>query len=71
MLMHFTNNTLALALGHTEMFKDAESWLDVMPPVWYGVGFVVAVGLIAGVIMVFRQIPVRGMSGNCDEIPAA
>ena len=71
MLMHFTNNTLALALGHTEMFKDAESWLDVLPPVWYGVGFVVSVGLIAAVVLAFRQIPVRGMSGNCDEIPAA
>lgn len=35
MLMHCANNTLAVALSHVESFKEAESWMDVVPCGWF------------------------------------
>ncbi len=70
MLMHFANNTMALALGHTALFKDAESWLDVIPKGWYAAGFVVCGCILAAVLLAFRKIAIPTPQGNCDEIPA-
>ncbi len=35
MLMHFANNTFALAVAHIDAFEEAESWLDVLPGARY------------------------------------
>lgn len=69
MLMHFTNNTFALILGHTETLKDAETWLDVLPAPLYWIIFAACILLLILIIRYFARIPLASPCGNCDEIP--
>lgn len=39
MLMHCANNALAVVVSHIDAFKDAESWMDVMPGKWFWLVF--------------------------------
>lgn len=68
MLMHFTNNTLALILGQIDSLKEMENWLDVMPvPVYVGVFVLCAIYLYA-FAKVVKSIPLQRVEGNCDVI---
>ena len=70
MLMHFTNNTFALAMGHIDSLKDAETWIDVLGPgYWYC--FAASVLLIVLVILAFRRIPLPRPSGGFEVLPSA
>ncbi len=68
MLMHFANNTLALAVGQIESLKDYDSWLDIMPGRMYWIAFVAALLLIILFVRFIRGIALEKPSGNSDEI---
>ena len=70
MLMHFTNNTFALVIGHVDSLKDAENWMDVLGPgYWYC--FAASVLLIALVLLAFSRIPLERSSGGFEMLPSA
>ena len=70
MLMHFTNNTFALIIGHTDSLQEAETWMDVLGPgYWYC--FAASILLIALVILAFRRIPLQRPSGGFEVMPSA
>ena len=68
MLMHFTNNTLALVLGHIEAFKDAETWMDVIPTSAYGFVYAAMAVLTVVIILAFRKIELKDRKGNFDSV---
>lgn len=70
MLMHFTNNTVALILGHIESLEGKETWMDVLG-VNYWFFFASCVLLLALVLLAFRRIPLQSPKGNIDIVPAA
>ena len=55
MLMHFTNNTLALILSHIDSLKDAESWVQVLGE-WYWPVFAASALLVVLFFVTFRRI---------------
>ena len=70
MLMHFTNNTFALIMGHVDSLENAESWMDVLGPgYWYC--FAAAVLLLVLVIKAFAKIPLEGRKGAFEVLPSA
>ena len=70
MLMHFTNNTFALVIGHVDSLKDAENWMDVLGPgYWYC--FAASLLLIALVLLAFSRIPLERPSGGFEVLPSA
>lgn len=70
MLMHFTNNTFALVIGHIDSLQDAENWMDVLGPgYWYC--FAASVLLIVLVVLAFRRIPMERPSGGFEVLPSA
>ena len=56
MLMHFTNNTLALVLSHIDSLKDAEGWLQVLGS-WYWPALAACVLIVSLFFVTFRRIP--------------
>ena len=68
MLMHFANNTFALAGSHIDSLSEAESWLDVLPGVRYWIIFFAAILLIALIVTEFRRIPLERPQGNMDPV---
>lgn len=68
MLMHFTNNTLALVLGHIDAFKDAETWMDVIPGGAYWAVFAVMAALTAFILFIFSKIKLNDPKGNLDPV---
>ena len=70
MLMHFTNNTFALILGHIDSLQDAETWMDVLGPgYWYC--FAASLLLIVLVVLAFSRIPLARPSGGFEVLPSA
>lgn len=71
MLMHFANNTMALALSQVSSLQDAEYFSDVLSPWAYGGIYALAlITLIFGLILM-KGIPVKkGDLGGCKEIPS-
>jgi len=68
MLMHFTNNTFALIIGHIESLSDYETWQDLLGQM-YWIYFGVAVLIIALVVLAFKKVPLNRSYGNCDVVP--
>ena len=70
MLMHCTNNTLALLIGQFADIDDsAAGWMDVMPLPAYLILFVLFLAFLYWFIMELRKIEQARPQGNCDEIP--
>ena len=67
MLMHFTNNTIALCLGHIESLKDAQSWMDVMGQ-WYWPGFAACALILILAVRAFLRVETPA-KGNFDVVP--
>lgn len=69
MLMHFTNNTLVLALSLIPSLQEMEYLKDVLSPWAYGIIYALAaVALICGLI-IFKSIPQKeGYLGGCQKI---
>ncbi len=71
MLMHFTNNTMALIFSRIPSFAEADTFADLMSP-WAYAGIIAACVLfLAGAIVTLRSIPMNreGAPCNCDEVP--
>ena len=56
MLMHFTNNAMALVLGNVEGFEEYESWVDVFPGGYYWIIFAASVLLLVLTVRAFARI---------------
>lgn len=70
MLMHFTNNTVALICGQLSFFEDAETWFDVLPVPVYCVLFVAFGAFIWWFVKQLDTIPMIDEQGNCDRVKA-
>jgi membrane protease YdiL (CAAX protease family) len=73
MLMHCTNNLLAVLLTHFggEKVQEAKSMLDIMPKQLYFTLFAIAAVILILVIFYFSKIRLTDMHGNCDIIPSS
>ncbi len=69
MLMHFTNNTMALVLSNIPSLDEAENWTDILGGA-YWIYFVLALAVLALVLTAFRRIRTASPSGNCDRVPS-
>lgn len=67
MLMHFTNNTLALAIGQTDSLSEYESWMELLGSGFW-IYFAAAAIVLALGLLAFRRITTRSARGNCDEV---
>jgi len=70
MLMHFTNNTLALVCGHIDALKDMDFWTDVFSGTQYGILFAAGIILLVLVVMEFARIPKVSPQGACESVPS-
>lgn len=70
MLMHFTNNTMALVISNIDALKDYESWTDLLPGPRYWVLFAFGLTVIALVVMRLRTIPIESRAGGSRKVPA-
>ncbi len=68
MLMHFTNNTIALIAGNIDSLKDADTWLDIMPVWAYCVIAVVFLAYLYIFTKRLNEIPLNSPQGNCDVV---
>ena len=69
MLMHFTNNTLSLCLGHIDSLKDAETYLDVMPAWLYAILAASGICFVCWFCLKYlKGITLASAKGNCDTI---
>ena len=69
MLMHFTNNTMSAIFSKIPQFEEAETFMDVMSPWAYAAVFALSVIILAAVLLILRNIPLKGTAaGTCDEI---
>ena len=68
MLMHATNNALAVVMSHIDSLEDVEYFIDVMSPGAYAAVMAVSIAVLCGVIVLFRRIPLSRPQGNCDEV---
>ena len=68
MLMHFTNNTFALIIGHIDSMKDVENWYDFLDPTPYWIIFAGCALLLVLIVRVFVRIPLQDPKGNCDPV---
>lgn len=69
MLMHCVNNTFSAVIGRIEIFKDAESFLDV-----FSTGSYIALSILCAAMVVFfffriHSIPIpSGQTGGCTPV---
>ena len=70
MLMHFTNNTMALVLSNIDALKDMDSWSDILPGTSYWSVYAACVIVLALVILALKKIPLQSEKGNLDIVPA-
>lgn len=68
MLMHFTNNTVALVLSNIPSLKDVDSWQALLPPQAYWPVFVLCIAIVAAVSVMFSRTGDDSPSGNCDRV---
>lgn len=69
MLMHFTNNSFALVMGHIDSLKDMDSYRELFPGPEYWLILAGCVLLTALSIMFYRKVRLLKPQGNCDEVP--
>lgn len=72
MLMHFTNNTLALVLSKIPSLENAETFAEVLSPWAYAGVIAASILFLAAAFITLRAIPMRSTDAvcNCDEVPA-
>lgn len=68
MLMHFTNNTLALVLSNIDSLKDFDNWKQILGTTTYWIVFLVLGLAVVFLLKAFRDIPLNAPHGNCDVI---
>ena len=70
MLIHFVNNTIALAAGQSEALKDCETWMDVLPAALYWLLFAAFALLLVLVLRKISTISTARPEGGSDEVSA-
>lgn len=70
MLMHFTNNTLALCLSRIPALEDMENWTDVLSGPQYFIILGCSVLITALVVLRFARVEVKDKQGNLDKVPS-
>ena len=71
MLMHFTNNTLALVLSNVESLKDVQGWGDILSPAMYAALLSASALIIILVIKQLLRIEVQDpQCGNLTRVPS-
>lgn len=68
MLMHCTNNTIALVCSHIDSLQDSEYWIDVLGPARYWVVFAACALFMILFIREVSRIPMQRTESNCDII---
>ncbi len=68
MLMHATNNGLAVLMSNIDSLKDVEYFKEIMPAPAYLICTVVSLAIVAGILLVFRSIPLADPRGNLHRI---
>ena len=71
MLMHFVNNTLALAMGQIDSLSEFDYWIEIMGAKWYWLTFVACAMLCFLIIRKFLALPNKQPKGGCDIIDPA
>lgn len=68
-LIHFVNNTASLVIANIDKFKDADSWLDILPVTTFAALCVVSAIYIAYIcFFVINKIRPSRPEGSCDLI---
>lgn len=72
MLMHFTNNTLALVFSRIPSLAEAETMAELMSPWAYACVIAACVLFLSAAFITLRAIPMRSedASCNCDRVTA-
>lgn len=68
MLMHFTNNTLALALSHVDKLEEMESYREIFPGVTYWALFAACCAVVAICVIKFCKVTLINPEGNQDKL---
>lgn len=68
MLMHFTNNTFALACSHIPGLEEMDSWMEVLPSAQYWCLFTAGILVMILTILALRRIQLESPQGNCDPV---
>lgn len=68
MLMHFTNNTLALILANMDSVKDADTWFEIMPLWQYCCIAAVCLAFLVWFVKCLNKIELVSGQGNNDEV---
>lgn len=68
MLIHFVNNGLAVVLSNIPSLAQYDFWIDMMGRTTYGIVYLLGLCALAGGIIFFRNIPLKGEHGNMDEV---
>lgn len=68
MLMHFTNNTLALILSHIPGLEEMESYQDLFPGVIFWAVFAACFAVAVLAILKFRNVELQSPEGNQDKL---
>ena len=71
MLMHFVNNTLALAMGQIDSLSEFDYWIEIMGAKWYWLTFAACAMLCFLIIRKFLALPNKQPKGGCDIIDPA
>ncbi|MBQ0127250.1 MAG: CPBP family intramembrane metalloprotease [Bacteroidales bacterium] len=68
MLMHFTNNTLALALGNVEGLSAMDSYRQLFPAAIYWALFAACIAVIVLAVIKFAGVELQDKAGNSDKV---
>lgn len=70
MLMHFVNNTMALAISKIPSLKDVDYFSDIMSTWAYICVYIAALAVLISGLILIRTIPLKDTDGpgNCDEV---
>ena len=71
MLMHFVNNTLALAMGQIDSLSEFDYWIEIMGAKWYWLAFAACAMLTFLTIRAFLSLPNKQPKGGSDIINPA
>ena len=71
MLMHFVNNTLALAMGQIDSLSEFDYWIEIMGAKLYWLTFAACAMLCFLIIRKFLALPNKQPKGGCDIIDPA
>ena len=67
MLMHATNNSIAVVVSSIDSIKDYEYFISFIPSTGYWILFAFAAGIIVLALAAIKSIPMEGRS-NCDKV---